>query len=257
MAIILFILGLAFGSFFNVVILRYDGERALFSSRALGGRSHCPHCRATLRWYELIPLLSFLSQGGRCRHCHVRLSPQYPIVELLTALLFIFVWQSAASAALAALWIAVFSALLLLSVIDLRLGLIPDELIILLCAAGLCVLFASGADLALWWNRLLGAGVGLGIFGGLRLLTRGRGMGMGDVKLAVPLGLLFGWPSIVGVAMAAFILGAVAGIAAILFQKKTMQSTIPFGPFLVLGAVMVFFWGPAIINWYLGIMSMG
>jgi prepilin signal peptidase PulO-like enzyme (type II secretory pathway) len=276
---ILFLFGLAFGSFFNVVILRYDGERWLGDPRTLGGRSHCPHCRATLQWFELVPLLSFLGLRGRCRHCGARIGWHYFAVELLAGFIFAAVpWRLAvlgapALAVSSVLWIAVFSLLLIMSAIDLRLGLIPDELsaILLLIGLGLAALWATGGigsllgpfagflglPSPLWLNRIAGAGFAVLIFGGLWLLTRGRGMGMGDVKLALPLGVLFGWPDSVAVAVGAFVIGAVVGVAAILFKGKTMKSAIPFGPFLAISAIIVFFFGAAIVTWYFRALGLG
>ena len=156
----LFIFGLVIGSFLNVVSLRYDGEHFIFDPRVIGGRSHCPHCKKTLRWFELVPLLSFLSQGGRCRRCKARLSIQYPIVELLYGATFVLVpWRAAAfmvhgpassrTAFLPALWILVFSSLFLIALIDLRTGIIPDELnvtlgILAICLTAVCAALPNG-----------------------------------------------------------------------------------------------------------------
>jgi prepilin signal peptidase PulO-like enzyme (type II secretory pathway) len=280
----LFVFGLAIGSFFNVVARRYDGEHFVFDSKEIGGRSRCPHCRTNLQWFELVPLLSFLVQGGRCRHCKKSISVAYPIVELLTGLLFVgVVWRVAvfydAGAWtflwISALWVAAFSILFLISYIDIRLGIVPDELAVLFgifvigiaafsAAAGVAPISLIGPfwtswgfQFSAWANAFIGAVVGLAIFGGLWLGTRGRGMGMGDVKLSAPLGFLFGWPGAIFVAMAAFIIGAVFGIAAIVAHRKTMKSAIPFGPFLALGAAVIFFAGVPLMAWYFGLMGVG
>jgi leader peptidase (prepilin peptidase)/N-methyltransferase len=280
--IILFVFGVVFGSFWNVVARRYDGEHFVFDPKEIGGRSHCPHCRKTLSWFELIPLVSFFAQGGRCRHCGKPISAAYPAVEALMGFLFVAVawramplydvnvWTLTPSVAL---WIAAFSILFLISYIDIRLGIVPDELTIGfgLCALGIVWLqsvsgavplllagpfWASwGFQFSAWANAALGAAVGLAIFGGLWLGTRGRGMGMGDVKLSVPLGFLFGWPSILFAAMASFIIGASFGVGAILARQKTMKSAIPFGPFLAVGAGIVFLVGAPIMAWYFGFMG--
>ncbi len=89
--LILFVFGLAIGSFLNVVALRYDGERSLFDAGPVSGRSYCPHCGRTLRWFELVPLVSFIMQGAKCRRCHAPISFQYPLVELISGLVFVFV----------------------------------------------------------------------------------------------------------------------------------------------------------------------
>ena len=144
MLVILFAFGLALGSFLNVVAMRYDGKHFLFSAKLIGGRSQCEQCKKTLRWFELVPLFSFVLQGGRCRRCKARLSIQYPIVELLSGIIFVSVpfafgigaITGAPLVLLAALWIAVFEALLVMTLIDIRLGVIPDEINIFLGAIG-------------------------------------------------------------------------------------------------------------------------
>jgi prepilin signal peptidase PulO-like enzyme (type II secretory pathway) len=281
---ILFLFGIAFGSFFNVVAMRYDGEHSVFSPEKIGGRSHCSHCGKTLRWFELIPLVSFVIQGGRCRSCGTRLSYAYPVVELLTGIIFVAVpWRIAmfysvptgTLTAIAALWVVIFCILLLMAEIDLRLGIIPDELIVLLLGVGIVLILilqnatagpgsflllppmGLDANAGIWLGHIVGALVGVGFFGGLWLLTKGKGMGLGDVKLALPLGLLLGWPDTIAAFMAAFVIGAIAGIAAIFARRKTMKSAIPFGPFLALGVFVIFFWGQVIIEWYLRIAGIG
>ncbi len=262
--LILFLFGIAIGSFLNVVILRYDGEHFLFDAKMIGGRSHCMHCKETLRWFELVPLFSFLIQGGRCRRCKAQLNIQYPIVELISGLVFIFVpfmfGIGTASTALiifiAALWIAILEALLVMSLIDIRLGIIPDEINIFLGVIGIAlILFASGGEVWVMLARVIGA-AGAGVFfAGLIAVTRGKGMGMGDLKLAIPLGLIFGWPDIALVLVLAFVIGAIIGVITIAFGKNSMKGTLPFGPFLALGAAATFFWGAPILGWYLSLLG--
>lgn len=253
MVIILFAFGAAFGSFLNVVATRYDGEHFLLSTALVGGRSHCEHCKQTLRWFELAPLASFALQGGRCRRCKARLSAQYPIVELLSGIIFVCVpFVVAPSIAAAAVWIAIFEALLVMTLIDIRMGIIPDEINIFLGVMGVLLLLipaplGAGAVLA-----KVCAALGAGLFFALLIaLTRGKGMGMGDFKLAIPLGLIFGWPQIVLTLIAAFVIGAAVGVFSIARGTNSMKGTLPFGPFLALGAAITFFWGAAIISWYL------
>ncbi|HUC31365.1 MAG TPA: prepilin peptidase [Candidatus Paceibacterota bacterium] len=285
---ILFIFGLAFGSFLNVVALRYDGEHFLLDTKLIGGRSHCVQCGRTLRWFELMPLVSFLIQGGRCRRCKARLSIQYPIVELLSGLIFVFVplyiigaGGGATPASIAVplviisiLWIAVFEALLVMALIDIRLGIVPDEINIFLGALGIFLAifsagyFGAANDLFLgpyaaifgWQGsvmlaKIIGAAVAGAFFALLIAVTRGKGMGMGDLKLAIPLGLIFGWPDIIFVLMFAFVIGAAAGLLAIARGRNTMKGTLPFGPFLALGAAAVFFWGAPIFGWYFSLLG--
>jgi prepilin signal peptidase PulO-like enzyme (type II secretory pathway) len=262
--VILFAFGLAIGSFLNVVALRYDGDRFLLSTKLIGGRSHCEQCGKTLRWFELVPLVSFVAQGGRCRRCKTPLSIQYPIIELLSGIIFVSVPlalgvdASAVTpfALLAALWIVVFEALLVMTLIDIRLGIIPDEINIFLAIVGMLLLLVPAPlDATAVLVKIIAA-LGAGAFFALLIaVTRGKGMGMGDLKLAIPLGLLFGWPEIVLVLMAAFVIGAVVGVIAIARGTNSMKGTLPFGPFLALGAVTAFFWGAPIIGWYLSLLK--
>src|ERR1700722_8242727 len=181
----LFVFGVAIGSFLNVVALRYDGEHFLFNPKMIGGRSHCPHCKKTLAWYELVPIVSWVIQGAKCRTCKARISWQYPVVEFLSGLIFVFVpWYFLSASYLVPLtsyllpicWTIAFEILLLISYIDIRLGIIPDELNIALCIVALVTLNA-----AIWLNHVE-EGIGAALFFGVLVaITRGKGMGMGDV----------------------------------------------------------------------------
>jgi prepilin signal peptidase PulO-like enzyme (type II secretory pathway) len=175
---------------------------------------------------------------------------------------------------LPALWVFAFLILLLMSVIDIRTGIIPDELNVALGIIAMALGFflaasANGTGLFMgpisnifsvpgniWVGRVAGAVFGFVFFEFLLLVTQGRGIGMGDVKLALPLGLLFGWPDILSVVGFAFVCGAFVGTLLILLKKRTMKGTLPFGPFLAIGAASVFFLGAPIAQWYLHIMGL-
>ncbi len=253
--IVLFVFGLAIGSFMNVLALRYDGEHFLFDPKVIGGRSRCPHCTRTLRWFELVPVASFLVQRGRCRNCSARIGIQYPLVELLSGAIFVFVPLALPHSPwpFVALWVLALETLLLIAYIDLRLQIIPDELTVLLALAAIFeTVFLGNA----WTGHTVGALFGAGFFGLLALATRGRGMGMGDVKLGLPLGFLFGWPNILLLYASAFVIGAAIGVALILTKKKSRKSEVPFAPFLVLGAYLTFFFGASAIAWYFRIIGL-
>src|SRR3989338_4514124 len=146
---VLFLFGLAAGSFLNVVSLRFQPGQRLLDLRIINGRSACPHCQKTLRWYELIPLLSFIVQLGRCRSCGQRLSLQYPLVELLSGLIFVFVPYSLFSilnpqfSILIAVWLLIFILFLLLSIIDFRHYIIPDSINLLLAVLGVFLIILN------------------------------------------------------------------------------------------------------------------
>lgn len=278
MAIWLFLFGSAVGSFLNVVAFRYNPDAFVLNKKSIGGRSRCRACGHELRWFELIPIISYLVQFGRCRDCHTNISPQYPIVELLTGLIFVFVPKFFFVSNLlptpyvllsSILWILVFLTLLLLSLIDFRMNIIPDEANAFLVIAGIALVLLNAGNFGLiegsftgayasifgvreniWLNHLFGALVGIMFFGLLVILTRGRGMGMGDVKLAGALGAVFGWPDIGLITALSFIIGSFVGIGAILLRKKGMKSTLPFGPFLAVGSLIVFFFGAELMESY-------
>lgn len=276
-----FILGTAFGSFINVVALRYEGDAFLLGRPVIYGRSCCPACRTTLRWFELVPLLSFFLQRGKCRTCGTHISAQYPLVEFLGGLIFAYVplriahffalsgFSPGAEFLIAYFWVAAFFLLLLLALIDIRLYLIPNEVSFMLAGIGVLIgavmagylspaghsllgfhAILAGFSEGVWVNRVIAILFGVIFFGFLTIASRGRGMGLGDVKLAGALGILIGWPDIVAVTAISFVIGACAGVFAMIFGKKSLKSLLPFGPFLALAVAVVFFLGDAFTRGY-------
>lgn len=237
------LIGLFFGSFFNVLVDRLPaGESILF------GRSHCDFCKKNLRWFELIPVLSFLLQRGKCRRCHHSLSIRYPISELLTAVLF----MGTASLVVTHSFPIIAVTFLLVSILwvifwtDILTYMIPDSLIVIGCVVSLFFLFST-PPLSIA-GYLLSASVGSGFFYFLWFVTKGKGMGFGDVKLVLLLGLALGFPRIVTALYVAFLTGAIVGIILIIGGKKHLKSKIPFGPFLIIGAALSCFI-PPITTW--------
>lgn len=212
------------GSFLNVLIDRLPKRK-----NVLTGRSVCDHCNKTLRWFELIPLLSFLIQGGRCRRCSAKLSWQYPIVELVTGVSFALGVNP-----------LLFSSLLVIFVADFKYQIIPDSMVVF----GLLGVLLQGHP---FWISAFGASL---FFLLLWLVTRGKGMGLGDVKLAFLMGLLLGYPKIVVAGYLAFLTGAVVGVILILLGIKKPKDHISFGPFLILGTLIALVWGEKIIEWW-------
>ena len=313
MSFLLFIFGLIIGSFINVVSLRFQpgqnpegeprstmiwlrGRRVpygarLLDSKIIGGRSRCPYCKRQLNWYELIPVLSFIFLAGRCRTCKRRISFQYPLVEILSGLIFLFVpltltdpklriYPNAPNVFLflnCTLWVLIFELFLLLSIIDFRHYIIPDSINLSLEILGvfLIVLKSQTTNYKLqttnsflgyysslftftnniWLNHLIGLIFAAFVFWLIIFLSRGKGMGWGDFKLACALGLIFGWPDILMVFVLSFLLGGLSGIILIILKKKKLKEAVPFGPFLVIGATLVFFFGFQIINWYFKLFS--
>ncbi len=278
MYIFLFVIGLVAGSFLNVVSLRYKEGGNVFDVKAIGGRSKCLTCQKQLSWKELIPLISFFFQKGQCRHCGHKLSLQYPIVELLSGLIFVLVpfMLHDTSFMIQGLWLLVFLLLLLLSSIDFRLYVIPDSLQIILAISGIVLTFFTqkigtfghfkgsfldfyafifGFRENIWINHFLAAAAALIFFGFIIAVSRGKGMGWGDFKLAGALGIIFGWPDILLVLAISFIIGAIFSIILVLGGRKKMKSAVPFGPFMAIGATAVFFFGPQLVELYLKLLA--
>ncbi len=252
---LVFVFGTVIGSFLNVVILRYQ------TGRSLGGRSICPSCGKTLRWYELIPVVSFALQGGKCRGCGSRISWQYPLVELGTGALFTGVlafalnaWGEAAVFIPGALHLATLMAFLIVIVVyDVRHKIIPNDFVYIF--AGLSLLYAFffhvfiPNDTALWSDLIAGPALALP-FALLWALSGGRWMGFGDAKLALGLGWILGLSASAVAFLLAFWIGALysllvlfAGAIGGLSQanRLTLKSEIPFAPFLFIGFVITLF----------------
>lgn len=237
--LLIFILGLLVGSFLNSVIYRLQtGESILFT------RSHCPKCGEILKWFDLIPVFSFIFQPGRCRYCGQKISWQYPAVEIATGLLFLLILNSQFSM-LQVYYIIITCFLIVIFVYDFKHYIIPDKVIYpaLLLATGYWLLVPGFSYSTLL--SALGAG---GFFLSLVLISRGKWMGLGDVKLAVLMGLVLGWPNILLALFLAFISGALIGLFLILAKKKTWQSQIPFGPFLSAATLATLLFGDYLIK---------
>jgi len=290
--LILFLFGLGFGSFLNVVSLRFDPENKVFDTKRIGGRSACPHCHKTLRWYELIPLFSFFVQGGKCRSCGAKLSWQYPIVELLGGLIFVAVpffsiLNSAASSRFLfsyysigswAVWIFILLILLLIALIDLKHFLIPDELNLLLMILGFILVAiesVSGLQIfqlsffrhyalifsfgwlngSIWINHLFAALVASIFFAFIFFGGKEKFLGGGDVKIAFSLGLILGWPDILMAFFIAFVLGGFLGLILIILKKRTMKDLLPLAPFLAIGFCLTVFFGYQLIGGYFSLIG--
>ena len=272
---IIFLLGSAIGSFLNVVICRLETGEGIVKKR-----SHCVKCGQVLVWYDLIPIVSFLWLGGKCRKCKEKISWQYPLVEIATGLLFILIFWSLGFGAwdfignlsfVISHWVVIgcllyiVCSLLVIFVYDLRHYIIPD--VVLFPAIGVALVYRLFGVLSfenlnlfrisdfgfriwqLFWPYLLSALGASAFFLAIILITRGKGMGLGDAKLSFLIGLMLGWPNILAALFLAFFIGAIVGVGLILWGKKTMKSQIPFGPFLISGTVILLFFGQFFWEW--------
>lgn len=243
--IFVFLFGLGMGSFLNVVNLRLNTGEPILS-----GRSRCFHCGKRLCWFELIPLASFIVQRGRCRMCRSKISLQYPLVELSSGLLTLFFflkWERSYGdfdeILILIWWLSVGFLLLLLSIYDLRHNILPDTisyLLIILTFFG-SLAFSSPQNSQNFWSWLLTLLPALFLFL-LWFFSRGRWMGLGDVKLMAAGGFFLGFPQSIAALLISFWVGALAGVLLLLFHRGfTLKSEIPFGPFLALGILTAFF----------------
>jgi leader peptidase (prepilin peptidase)/N-methyltransferase len=245
------LLGLAFGSFLNVVIWRVPRKESVVRPP-----SHCPSCDTPIHPRDNIPVVSWLLLRGRCRTCNAPISVRYPLVELATASLFV-----AAAVHFRLNWVLpayllFFAALLAISVVDLDLFIVPNRIV---WPAGLVSipLLILAAGLGHQWHELRNAligGAAAWLFLFIVHVINPRGMGFGDVRLAALIGLYLGWPGLGYVALGlflAFLSGSIVGIGLIALRRKGMKSALPFGPFLALGATIAVFAGHPILQGYL------
>ena len=239
-----FILGLAVGSFLNVVIFRFPEMKGILS-----GRSKCPRCKKPIAAYDLIPILSFLLLWGRCRNCRQKISWQYPTVELFTGVIFWFFLRNFGLSLELILYLLIGSLSILIFVYDLKYLQIPEVFAwLLLIFAILAALFAPGFSLS---DFLLGGLIGGGILGILVGISNERWMGSGDIKIGLAFGFLFGWQKALFFLFSAFIIGAIIGVILILAKKKQAKSEIAFSPFLILAALIAILFGDYLLNIYL------
>ncbi len=266
----LIILGLALGSFVNALVWRLHEQekprkRRVASDSELSivsGRSMCPRCQHTLAWYDLLPVISWLSLGGKCRYCHQPISWQYPLVELATAFLFVISYafwpysiHTPYSVVLFGLWLIFVTGFMALMVYDLRWMILPNRLVFpLQVLAVLYVAIQVVFGLGGWQlaqGALLGVVCSAGLFYVLFQLSQGRWIGGGDVKLAVVLGLLLTGPlRALAMLFVASLLGSIVGIPLLLKGKAKRNTRLPFGPFLIVATIIVYLFGVGLIAWY-------
>lgn len=243
--ILFFIFGLVIGSFLNVIILRIDDLKSVISSR-----SHCPNCKKTLAWYDLIPLLSFIVLRGKCRSCGKAISLQYPLVEFFTGLLFVFLFLMFGLTLTAFFYLIIFSLLAVVFVYDLKFQMVPEIfvwIVVILSLLGGWYFGVFG-----FWNMLLGGLIGGGFLALLVLVSNEKWMGAGDIKIGLILGFLCGYPNVIFGIFSAFILGSIVGLFYIGMKKKTLKTALPFAPFLILATLIAVTYGRAVISWYWG-----
>jgi len=240
--------GAIVGSFLNVVILRLPDQEQSIVFPA----SHCPKCQASLSWYENIPILSYIFLRGKCRHCSSTISCQYPLVELMMALLTVALVHTFSLSPATGGYFLFCAALLVIIFIDIHHQIIPD--VISLPGIILGVLFSLVSDTVSWQNSLIGVALGGGVLYAIALfyylLRKVDGMGGGDIKLLAMIGAWLGWQSLPFVILVSSLSGTIVGLIAMTSQKKGGQTRIPFGPFLSGAALLYTFYSGKILYFY-------
>lgn len=250
-----FIFGAVIGSFLNVVILRLNtGQSIVF------GKSQCFNCAKKLKWYELVPIFSFLALRGRCSSCRSKISWQYPIVEAISGVLFFGIFNSVlvqtgltnfGFLSIIYFWV-IFSILIVIAVYDFHHQIIPELFVWIFNGLAFLGLFflSAGKEVFFNWNNFIAGGILFSFFAFLWLVSRGRWMGFGDAKLALGIGWLLGMMGGITAITLAFWIGAIVGVALIYLSKNKygIKSAVAFGPFMILGTAISFFWGEKIIG---------
>lgn len=246
--LLLFIVGAVLGSFLNVLIYRVPRGRSIVRPP-----SSCPSCGSRIRPWDNIPLVSYAILRGRCRACGDRIPARYPLVELLSALLPVALHTTHGFTPQFWIYWVLGCVLIVLSFVDLDQRILPDRATLPGLVAGLVV--APLAGLTSWAGSLVGAAVGGGALYLIALLGaavfRKESMGGGDIKLAAMLGAFLGWQLIVLSLFVAFLIGSIVGVGAIAVKGRDWDHTVPFGPFIAIGAGVGMIWGWRIVDWYL------
>lgn len=245
--IMVVLLGIVIGSFLNVCIFRIPKKEDIAVER-----SHCMHCGHVLQWYELIPVFSFLIQGGKCRSCKKKISWQYPLVESLNAILWVAVvlmhglkWETI-------LFCLCASVLIVIAVIDERTMEIPFGCNVFIAVLGVIRLIL---DYTHWYEYVIGFFTVSLLFQIIIWITKGRGMGGGDVKLMAAAGLLLGWKQIIFAMFIGCVLGSIIHCSKMIFDKKK-EHVLAFGPYLAAGIYIVILFGEHLVNWYINLMGL-
>ncbi|MEC0304201.1 prepilin peptidase [Terribacillus saccharophilus] len=237
------VLGAVLGSFYNVVGMRVP-EKKMFQSE----RSYCPNCKHQIKAYDLIPVISYIVLGGKCRNCKQKISPLYPFTELATGLLFGYSFYMIGLQWELVTAFVLVSMAAILFVTDMRFMLIPNKILIFFLP--LFIILRIITPLNPWWDSIIGAAVAFVLLFLVILFSRG-GMGGGDLKLFVVLGVVLGWKGVLLTFFLSAVIGAVVSLVLLSLKVLKRKQAIPFGPYILLGALITYFHGDAMISWYI------
>lgn len=240
--------GLALGSFLNVCIYRIPLRKSIVHPP-----SSCPRCGERIRFYDNIPVVSYLVLLGRCRYCRHPISPQYPLVEAITGLFSLALFLKIGASPEYVFYLLFGASLIAVAFIDLHHQIIPDVVSIPGILAGVALSFFPFSPLS-WIDSLIGVAAGGGFLLVVALafekMTGRQGMGMGDVKMLAMIGAWMGWRALLFIVLLSSITGSLIGGAMLLLNRQGVRARIPFGPFLALGTLVFLFLGPDIVLWF-------
>lgn len=246
--LLVLVLGACIGSFLNVCIYRIPKNESVVTKS-----SHCYSCGHVLGWGDLIPIISYILLKGRCRYCSEKFSLQYLLVELSTGLLYLSIYNKFGYDWITLLFWALFSVLLVVTVIDIHYFIIPNEILITGLVIGLIIIVSQLMD------RLFSGIIGFFIAGLIMLLiaivSKG-GMGGGDIKLSAVMGLYLGWQGVLVALFIAFLCGGIWGSLLLLTGRKGRKDAVPFGPYLALGGAIAALWAQELLAWYMTTFGM-
>jgi leader peptidase (prepilin peptidase)/N-methyltransferase len=250
--VFVFLFGLCIGSFLNVCIYRLPESKSIVHPRSM-----CPHCGALIRFYDNIPILSYIVLKGKCRDCSAPIAWRYPVVELISGLFALGVYLKYGFRFETLIYYALIATLLAITFIDIDHQIIPDVITL----PGIPIFFA--ASFALRQITFVESILGILVGGGslflvawlYHLFTKKEGMGGGDIKLLAMIGAVIGWKGVLFTIFVASAVGTLTGMLIILKTRKTMKLAVPFGPFLAVGGITYLLIGPQLINWYFNLLK--
>lgn len=243
--LLFFIYGLVFGSFFNVVGLRIPKGESIVRPP-----SHCTVCDRNLTVKDLVPVFSFIFLKGKCRGCGTKIHWVYPVMELVTGILFAFAYFQLGFSLELAVALLFISLLVIITVSDIAYMLIPDKILLFFLIP--LIVLRVFEPLSPWWDSIIGAIVGFGVLFLIAVVSKG-GMGGGDIKLFFVIGLVLGWVPTLLTLFLASIIGTVIGIISLRRTKQGRKTPIPFGPSIAIAAIIAYFYGELLVDWYVNL----
>ena len=240
-----FIYGLVFGSFFNVVGLRVPKRESIVRPP-----SHCTVCNRNLTIKDLVPVFSYVFLKGKCRGCGTKIHWVYPVMELATGLLFAFAYYQLGFTLELVVALLFISLLVIITVSDIAYMLIPDKILLFFLIP--LIVLRVFEPLSPWWDSIVGAVVGFGVLFLIAIVSKG-GMGGGDIKLFFVIGLVLGWVPTLLTLFLASIIGTVIGVISLKRTKQGRKTPIPFGPSIAIAAIIAYFYGESLVDWYVNL----